>query len=74
MEKKPKRNSTNGRMTTQFTFWCVVVGCTKWKQVDCSGRSLAGRQVRHAGWELTKHSGWRCPECSQKARNAYAGR
>lgn len=68
------RNTTQGRMTTQFTVWCGMVDCTEWLQLDELSRSIAAKEAKREGWDFTKSFGWRCPDCSQRARDAYAGR
>jgi hypothetical protein len=69
-----ERNSTQGRMSTEFTVWCGRVDCAAFHQISCRSKSEAGKEARADGWKLTRAFGWQCPRCSQRERDRYAGR
>lgn len=69
-----ERNSTQGRMTTEFTVWCGRVDCAMWNQMACRSKREAGKMAKERGWEFTRAFGWQCPECSQRERDRYAGK
>jgi len=69
-----ERNSTQGRMSTEFTVWCGRMGCATWYQVSCRSKRDAGKKAKEIDWQLTREFGWQCPRCSQRERDRYAGR
>lgn len=49
-----------GRVTKQFVVWCGT--CARWEQGGNVEKAAIDRWT-HAGWNLTKRYGWRCPNC-----------
>lgn len=57
----PEEGAGDGRVSTEFTFWCGI--CIQWAQFPSQGSVTATARefAIPRGWKRTKKFGWVCP-------------